>query len=180
MTVRMSEEEYQRFQGERAKDEARQLTAEELKGPAQKYEQAVAIDPGKSAGVACVKADGQVHAWSSTFWDLAGPFDERPPECYLDAARTCVILEAPYLSRPGMQAGTCAQAYNSGRVARGAELLEQHLSRLGYHVEEYDPARYQTSKWDRQLAEHMIGDWSGANNDDTRDALRLLFFYNFI
>lgn len=177
----MSEEQLRKLRSD--SNEGHQLTADDLAGPAGQYEKAVAIDPGVMSGLAWT-GGSRIYAWRSRFWQIAGdtPFLDRPDRLWglLDPSETAIILEAPFLSRPGMAANNTAKAYNSGRVAREAELLDARLTGCGYDVSRFDPAKYKTGKWDQRTTEHMAGEWAGPNNDDVRDAIRLLVFYDFI
>ena len=138
------------------------------------YDAAVAIDPGKNTGVAWTDCDG-LHTATTDFWDLLDEM-ESPERWPPDVA---VILEAPYLSRPGMSANNTALAYRSGQVAREAQLVRDRLESLGYDIVEHDPSQ-QGSKWDSDMMRQIVGDWDGPDNEHTRDALRLLLFYSFI
>lgn len=172
----MSEEQYQNLQkGGQSSEEP----MDALEQPHKQFSEAVAIDPGRTSGLSWTDGD-DVRTWTSEFWSIVGPtfFSGLPPGV-AHTDNTCVILEAPYLSRPGMHANIPAKAYNSGGVAREAKLIHERLEMAGYHVIEHDPAG-QGPKWESREIRPIIGDWEGPDNDDTRDALRLLFFYNFI
>jgi len=152
-----------------------------LGAPADEFSEAVAIDPGKDTGLAWTDGD-RIRTVTTDFWTLATrhwhsayPFsksDVHPDTC-------CILLEAPYKSRPGMNAENGAIAYRSGQVAREAELLRDRLREFDYTVIEHDPSQ-QGRKWDDDFARSVIGDWDGPNNEHCRDALRLLFFYDFV
>ena len=139
--------------------------------PSQDYDQALAIDPGTDTGLAWT--DGEVvKTVSSDFWETYTFL------CNHDPQTECILLEAPYKSRQSMGRKP-AIAYNSGGVAREAELLRDAAEDLGYTVIEHDPSQ-QGQKWDRELAKQVVGGWEGPNNEHCRDAIRLLFFYNFL
>ena len=148
-----------------------QPTLDGMGAPADEYDQALAIDPGADTGVAWTNGDA-VETRTTDFWTLIRRFGPANP------ASTVVILEAPYLSRQSMGRKP-AIAYNSGAVAREAELLRDRIEWKGYPLIEHDPSQ-QGSKWDRDLAKQVVGGWEGPDNEHCRDALRLLFFYNFL
>ena len=176
MTVRMSEEEYEKLQ-QQCGNASEQLDIDDLRGPSADYDRAVAIDPGTDTGLAYTDGD-QVVTETSDFW---GAIDDlmRPAGVLgtIPHDQIVVILEAPYKSRQSMGRKP-AIAYNSGGVAREAELMAERLSEK-FEVVEHDPSR-QGKKWDSQAAHHFIDQWDGPDNEHVRDALRLLFFYNFI
>jgi hypothetical protein len=174
----MSQEEYEQLQQQRGQA-PEQLDMDALKGPAERYEQAVAIDPGTQAGLAYTDGD-RIVTETSTFWqaidDLmrpAGVLGTIPHD------NIVVLLEAPYKSAVGKQShNQTAIAYNSGKVAREAELMAERLANR-FEVVEHDPSQ-QGGKWDASTAESMVGAWDGPNNEHVRDALRLLFWYHFV
>jgi hypothetical protein len=152
-----------------------------LGAPADEFSEAVAIDPGSETGLAWTDGD-RIRTVTTDFWTLATrhwhsayPFSKSD----VDSDTCCVLLEAPYMSRPGMSADEGAIAYRSGQVAREAELLRDRLDAFGYTVIEHDPSQ-QGKKWTRRWADAIVGDWDGPNNEHCRDALRLLFFYDFL
>jgi hypothetical protein len=175
----LSLEEFNRKYGDKA-----QPQLEDLGAPADEFEQAVAIDPGKTAGLAWTNGHRVITNSVSDFWAITtGTWMEifavpGPSDLFAGPEDLAIVLEAPYKSRPGMAADVSAQAYNSGRVAREAELLRDHFEKR-YTVIEHDPAE-QGSKWDSSFARKIVGDWEGPDTSDTRDSIRLLFFYNFI
>lgn len=176
MTVRMSEDQYQRLQSDRSDHAVEPELGEEVMPAHKRLEEAIAIDPGKTAGVAWTNSD-QIEAWNSDFWAIHDTLQGHADRIDLHEEMV-VLLEAPYLSRPGMRTGNTAQAYNSGGVARSAELLKNRLETIGYEVVEHDPSA-QGPKWDAKTLGKMIT-WDGPNNEHIRDALRLLILYNFI
>jgi hypothetical protein len=175
----MSPEEYEKLQQERGQaPEQQDLGLDEP--PADRYDQAVAIDPGATAGLAYTDGD-HIVTETSEFWviieDLtrpAGVLGTIPHE------QIVILLEAPYKSAVGKSGhNETAIAYSSGRVAREAELLAERLSRK-FEVVEHDPAG-QGASWDSTTTERMLGQtWDGPDNEHVRDALRLLVFYNFL
>jgi hypothetical protein len=146
---------------------------------------ALAIDPGRTSGLAWTDGD-RVVTGTASFWDIWDALSEldlgralgASVPAVWEASDCCVLLEAPYKSRQSMGAQP-AVAYNSGQVAREAELLKETGKKIGYDVIEHDPAR-QDQKWDSSFARKIVGDWEGPDNEHVRDALRLLFFYNFL
>lgn len=179
MSVRMSQEEYEQLQQERG-EAPEQLDLGDLAPPADRYDQAVAIDPGKETGLAYTDGD-HIITETSDFWATIG--DLTDPAGVLGTiphGNIVILLEAPYKSAVG-KAGhdETAIAYSSGRVAREAELLAERLSEK-FEVVEHDPAG-QGASWDRSTTEQILGQvWDGPNNEHVRDALRLLVFYNFL
>ena len=178
----MSAEEYRQKYGDQA-----QPQLDGLGDPADKYDIALAIDPGRSTGLAWTDEDRVVTGTSDwwSVWDAlaslyTGAAFEASVPGVLESSDLCVILEAPYKSRQSMGAEP-AVAYNSGQVAREAELLAEWLRRyeIRYGLIEHDPAR-QDQKWDSSFARKIVGDWEGPDNEHCRDAIRLLFFYNFL
>jgi hypothetical protein len=178
----MSAEEYrQKYDGEA------QPQLDGLGSPANEHDFALAIDPGRSTGLAWTDGD-RVVTGVSDWWDvwdaLASLYTGAAFEASVPGVRNssdlCVILEAPYKSRQSMGSEP-AIAYNSGQVAREAELLAEWLRRyeIEYGLIEHDPAP-QGPKWDSSFARKIFGDWEGPDNADVRDAIRLLFFYNFL
>jgi len=173
----MTAEQFQKMQEERR--ESGQLEPEALKSPTDKHDRALAIDPGKDTGVAYYSGQTDtsvnVRAWTSTFWNVLEALPDTGPEDLF------VILEAPYLSAAGSRANLkTAIAYSSGRVAREAELMMKALAERDYHFDEFDPAKYSGGKWDSKFTRQVVGEWEGQDNEHTRDALRLLSYYNFI
>lgn len=175
----MSPEEYEKLQQERGQaPEQKMLNVD--RPPADRYDQAVAIDPGATAGLAYTDGHSIVTE-TSDFWAIiddltrpAGVLGTIPHD------NIVVLLEAPYKSAVG-KAGhnETAIAYSSGRVAREAELLAERLSDK-FEVIEHDPAG-QGASWDSATTERMLGQaWDGPDNEHVRDALRLLLFYNFL
>lgn len=142
---------------------------------------AVAVDPGKTTGVAVCFSDGEINTRTMDFWSL---MDTADGEAAIAQMKNSVyIVEAPYLTKWGKtQSGP--RAYSSGRVAREAELLVEGLERRGYDVLEHDPrhegSNQWSGKWDSDLAHRIVGEWEGPDNEHTRDALKLLFIYGFI
>jgi hypothetical protein len=177
----MSAEEYRQKYGDQA-----QPQLDGFDNPADEHDFALAIDPGRDTGLAWT--DGEhIRTKNADFTlvlglllrsmdqQVGGPssgWDETLP------SNTCLILEAPYKSRQSMGAQS-AVAYNSGQVAREAELLKETCKKIGYDVIEHDPAR-QGPKWDSSFARKIVGDWEGPDNEHCRDAIRLLFFYEFL
>lgn len=154
-----------------------QLSLDGLGAPADEYDQALAIDPGSDTGLAWT--DGEtVKTVTTDFWGVYDQLSGTPPRMG-DPEITCVILEAPYKSRPGMWADETAIAYRSGQVAREAELMQEAADEWGYTVIEHDPSQ-QGRKWDDDFARKIVGDWEGPSNEHCRDAIRLLFFYDFL
>mgnify|MGYP000238091019 CR=1 FL=1 len=179
MSVRMSEEEYQKLKQDH--DGPKQLTAEELQPVNQTYDRAVAIDPGKESMHLAWTDGDRATAWASDFWSVCTNFENRPADAAFPCEKTVILLEAPYLSAPEKSSRTpSAVAYSSGMVAREAQLLQERLDSFGYQVEEFDPARYESGSWTAQTAEQFVGPWYGPNNEHARDAIRLLFYYNFL
>jgi hypothetical protein len=176
----LSAKEYRRKYGEESQPEL-----DGLAPPPDTCEQALAIDPGKTSGLAWTDGERIVTA-KSDFWETWNALASMAPGVALsqptagltDASALCVILEAPYKSRQSMGAGP-AVAYNSGGVAREAELMAEWLRETEYTLLEHDPSQ-QGSKWDAAAAEQIVGDWEGPNNEHVRDAVRLLFFYDFL
>jgi len=145
----------------------------------------LAIDPGRQTGLAWTDGD-RVVTGTSDWWEVWDALATLNPSVALDgsAARLteapscCVILEAPYKSRQSMGAGS-AVAYNSGQVAREAELMAEWLRGVEYRLIEHDPSQ-QGQKWDSSFAHDVAGAWEGPDNSDVRDAVRLLFIYHFL
>lgn len=142
----------------------------------QKYDSAVAVDPGTTTGVAYVSEEGDIYTQSADFFEtLIYAQNHSDSDLW--------IVEAPYLTKWGKtQSGP--RAYSSGKVAREAELLVKGLNIRGCDVREHDPRNegsgQWTGKWDSDLAHRIVGDWEGPDNEHTRDALKLLFIYGFI
>jgi len=136
---------------------------------------AVAVDPGKTTGVAVKHTDGRLVTHTTDFWDLnRATIDKRWMEL------VPWIVECPQSTRFGVHGpDTRRQVYNSGGVAREAALLVEGLKRRGYDVVEHDP-KDQGQKWDAQTLRGIVGDWQGPDQEDVRDALRLLVWYDVI
>jgi hypothetical protein len=144
---------------------------------------ALGIDPGSKTGVAWRGPNGQIATMKTNFWELwemlrSGHAPRGIQEETIDRSKCCVILEALYLSRQSMGAQPKI-AYNSGQAARESELMGQWIKKSSYGLIEHDPASYD-AKWDPKIAEAVTGGWVGPNNEHTRDALRLLFAYDYI
>jgi len=140
------------------------------------YSEVIAVDPGKKTGLAQYHAHTDppgLYTHTGTFWDVIGTAEE------IHRHKVLWIVEAPHASRPSMTRTNPNVIYSSGRVARESELLVERLRALGHAVIEHDPAR-QGQKWDDAFARRVLPDWSGPSNEHTRDALRLLFYYNVI
>jgi hypothetical protein len=148
-----------------------------LEPPHRKFDTALAIDPGTDTGLAWPNGE-RIKTLTTDFWGVYHQLDSTYDK-YTGPDETCLLLEAPYKSRPGMSADQSATAYRSGQVAREAELLLVAAERLGYTVIEHDPSQ-QGRKWDSQFAESLVGAWEGPDNEHVRDALRLLFIYQFL
>ena len=149
------------------------------------YPCALAIDPGTETGVAWSDGD-RIVTGTSDFWEASSALrNGRPHEALAvkvpapdHSSEMVVILEAVYESRQSMGAGP-AIAYNSGQVAREADLLSRLIGKLGHDLIEHDPAG-QPGKWNREVAERRVGDWVGPNNQHVRDAVRLLYWYEML
>jgi hypothetical protein len=172
----LTADEYRRMYGEGAKP-----SQDGAEGALRRFECALGVDPGTDTGLAWTDGE-QLITNTSGFWAVemllrhgSGSGGTR----YVDNDDTCIILEAPYKSRPGMSAGRAAIAYRSGQVAREAELLCRVAEQRGYCVIEHDPSQ-QSQKWDSGFTHQVVGDWEGPDQSDVRDAIRLLFFYDFI
>jgi len=177
----MSAEEYRQKYGDQAQPQ--------LKGmrPGDTCDVALAIDPGRTSGLAWTDGD-RVVTGTASFWDIWDALSEldlgralgASVPAVWKASGHCVLLEAPYKSRQSMGAQP-AVAYNSGQVAREAELLAEWLRSDGtvYRLIEHDPSQ-QGAKWDSSFARKTVGDWEGPDNEHCRDAIRLLFFYEFL
>jgi len=163
-----------------------QQSLDGLEPPHKRYEEALAIDPGTDTGIAWTGGDC-VQTATTSFWPLttrhlAHLFDDAgmPTLSSAEAVENCcILLEAPYESRPGMAADESAIAYRSGQVAREAELIRDRFEHFGHEVIEHDPSQ-QGQKWDSGFARKIVGNWKGPDNEHCRDAIRLLFFYNFL
>lgn len=136
---------------------------------------AVAVDPGKTIGVAVKHRDGLLVTHTTDFWEINRvTIDERWMEL------TPWIIECPQATRFGVHGpDTRRQVYNSGGVAREASLLVEGLERRGYTVVEHDPYD-QGQKWDAQTLRGIVGGWDGPDNEHVRDALRLLVWYGVV
>jgi hypothetical protein len=179
----MSAEEYRQKYGDQAQLEGMR--------PGDTCDVALAIDPGRESGLAWTDGD-RVVTGTASFWDLWSALSALHPGAALEptggasvpavweASDCCVLLEAPYKSRQSMGAQP-AVAYNSGQVAREAELLAEWLRSdgIGYGLIEHDPSQ-QGPKWDSSFARKIVGGWEGPDNEHCRDAIRLLFFYDFL
>jgi len=146
---------------------------------------AVAVDPGTTTGVAVAFADGEIKTYTTTFWGLMDPVGQSTDITIVQMQDPTYIVEAPYKTEWGKAQDNSAMAYNSGGVAREAELLVEGLERRGYEVIKHDPHSSGNSgwgggKWDSQAARLIIGGWDGPDNEHTRDALRMLFWYDAI
>jgi len=141
---------------------------------------AVAVDPGKTTGVAVAFADGEIKTYTTDFWELMRCTSPANHPAISEMQEPTWIVEAPFLSRFGVH-GTDNRrtVYNSGGVAREAELMVERLDTLGYDVVEHDP-QDQEQKWDVQTLRGIVGDWQGPDQEDVRDALRLLVWYDVI
>ena len=176
----LTAEEYRQKYGDQAQPQLKEMQ------PGNACDVALAIDPGRESGLAWTDGD-RVVTGTASFWAIWSALAELIPGAPLEGATPgvragdcCVILEAPYKSRQSMGSRP-AIAYNSGQVAREAELLAEWLrgDEIGYRLIEHDPAQ-QGAKWDSSLARKIVGDWEGPDNEHCRDAIRLLFFYNFL
>ena len=183
MAVRMSEKQYQKLKKGRQEGGQKELGEDEgapFSTPSDQYDQAVAIDPGATSGMAYTDGD-YIVTETATFWELVDDLmDKSGVLGTIPASEVAILLEAPYKSAVG-KAGhnETAIAYSSGQVAREAELLKGRLSER-FDVFEHDPAG-QSASWSSTACERVIGDtWKGPDNEHVRDALRLLVFYNFL
>jgi hypothetical protein len=163
-------------------------TQQELGGlepPHKACDVALAIDPGKDTGLAWTDGD-RIVTGTSDWWQVWNALASMVPSAALggpapgltDATDCCVILEAPYKSRQSM-GREAAIAYNSGQVAREAELMAEWLREVDYRLIEHDPSQ-QGSKWDSDFTEQVAGAWEGPDNEHARDAVRLLVLYRFL
>lgn len=151
-------------------------------------DEVVAIDPGKESGLAWTDGE-RVATGTASFWpicDQKTPWAELLPirrtawTLAVRRQRMRIILEAPYRSAVGKRShNQTAIAYSSGRVAREAELLRDRLTEQGYDVVEMDPSRLD-GKWSSKTAGRIVGEWTGHDNEHTRDALRLLVSHGYI
>jgi hypothetical protein len=175
---RLSAEEFrQRYLGSPERDRTQMPHSQE-------HSTALAVDPGRDTGVAWTNAGGRIVTGTCGWWDLqhtlarpdlSNVLKEPVPSSDPDAC--CVVLEAPYKSRQSI--GRKAPiAYDSGRVAREAELLAEWVRQSEYGFIEHDPSR-QGEKWDSDRTRRIVGDWTGPDNQHVRDAIRLLFYYSF-
>lgn len=184
----MSEKQYQKLKESRQEGGQKELGEDQdndtyqagFSTPSDQYDQAVAIDPGATSGMAFTDGD-YIVTETATFWELVDDLmDKSGVLGTIPASEVAILLEAPYKSAVG-KAGhnETAIAYSSGQVAREAELLKERLSER-YDVFEHDPAG-QSASWSSTACERVIGDtWKGPDNEHVRDALRLLVFYNFL
>jgi len=177
----MSAEEYRQKYGDQAQPQLDGMR------PGDACDVALAIDPGRESGLAWTDGD-RVVTGTASFWEIWDALSElhlgralgASVPAVWETSDHCVLLEAPYKSRQSMGAQP-AVAYNSGQVAREAELLAEWLrgNDILYKLIEHDPSQ-QGPKWDSSFARKIVGDWEGPDNEHCRDAIRLLFFYEFL
>jgi hypothetical protein len=160
--------------------------------PHRRCSTALALDPGSTTGVAFTDGSTVVTA-KTQFWDAVMAIDNgrmpgRRAEVLLDPVDTAFIVEAPQNAGVVHQRLVNSQqsrtsllkiAQNSGSVQREAALLIAGIRRL-YGPETLIEHTPTSAKWDARQAEQIVGPWDGPNNEHTRDALAILFLYNFI
>ena len=143
----LSLDEYRQKYGDQAQPQLEGMR------PGDTCDVALAIDPGRESGLAWTDGD-RVVTGTASFWGLWSALSALHPGAALEptggasvpavweASDCCVLLEAPYKSRQSMGAQP-AVAYNSGQVAREAELLAEWLRSdgIGYGLIEHDPSQ---------------------------------------
>lgn len=152
--------------------ESRSDTYEALTGA----DSAVAVDPGRTTGVAVVREDGSIETHTTDFWELnRATIDHRWMEL------VPWIVECPQKTRFGVHGpDTRREVYNSGGVAREAMLLVEGLEKLGYDVYQQDPAKYETGTWSEKVFERMGVEWKGGKSAHERDAVKMLVLWGIV
>ena len=145
---------------------------------------AVAVDPGKTTGVAVLHKDGTLHTFTTDFWGIYHEADQAKRSAWSDGDYKWIV-ESPHLTEWGVHGPDNNRTiYNSGGVAREAELLVKGLRRRGFEVIEHDPhhsgGQWGSGKWNSKTAHQIVGEWGGPDNEHTRDALKMLFIYGLI
>lgn len=167
-----------------SEDEVRQAIEGDAQIAGESYDSAVAVDPGTTTGVAVCFVDGELKTRTTDFWGLYERIRDHSSPVVAQMKNVVYIVEAPYMTKWGKAQDNSAMAYNSGGVAREAELLVEGIERSGHEVIEHDPhssgnSAWSGGKWDSETAHRIVGEWEGPDNEHTRDAIRLLVSYGF-